>query len=97
MSSDERALLVKFFYLNLFNTSATLCVLEHAKKGNGTLSHNGFRAMATKFVKISSLKDQSGRGRKPLPQDKLKKLCRRLSTQHKTIALARQLESGYAL
>lgn len=68
----ERALLVKFFYLNQCNASAALRAFRKHKKmrkGNGPLSVNGLKAMVAKFEKTGSLKVQSGRGRKPVPQD----------------------------
>ncbi|KFM73345.1 hypothetical protein X975_03228, partial [Stegodyphus mimosarum] len=68
----ERALLVKFLYLNQCNASAALRAFRTHKKmrkGNGPASVNGPKAMVATFEKTGSLKVQSGRGRKPVPQD----------------------------
>ncbi|KFM77225.1 hypothetical protein X975_20207, partial [Stegodyphus mimosarum] len=68
----ERALLVKFFYLNQCNASAALRAFRMHKKmnkGNGPVSINRLKAMVATFEKTGSQKVQSGRGRKPVSQD----------------------------
>lgn len=65
LSVVKHALLVKFFYLNQYNTLVAHCPFRTHNKmynGNGPLLVNYLKGMIAKFKKTVSPKVQSGRG-----------------------------------